>query len=284
MDGSDLASYYSSVPQGVPERVETARELARRAGRVLLEWAGRLPAIETKQQSFDLVTCADRESEALLVAGLIEAFPDDGIIGEEGTNRESKNGYKWVLDPLDGTTNFVHQLPFYMVSVGLLLDGARVGGICYGPAMGEEYFAVRGQGSYLNGQVIQVSKTTRLEEALLATGFPYNRREILDELLGPIGRSLAEARGMRRCGSAAYDLCMLAKGSLDGYFERDLHPWDTAAGALIVSEAGGRLTHFDGAPYNEFRGHGAMSSETPTIVASNAHIHERLLEVIVGAE
>ena len=271
----------TAVSDRVSERIHFAREVARDAGEVLRTWSDRLLTVSTKRGAVDLVTEADRASEEQIITRICNRFPEDGVLGEEGSSRTSRSGYLWVVDPLDGTTNFVHHLPHYMVSIGLSFEHARVGAACYGPALDEEFYAVSGKGAFQDGNRIRVSSTATLQDALLATGFPYNRADVIDELMPLVRRCLLTSRGLRRCGSAAYDLCNVARGHLDGFFETGLKPWDTAAGALLVTEAGGMLSDFDGKEYNDFGGFGQKTGR-PSIVAANAHLHLPILHQIVG--
>jgi myo-inositol-1(or 4)-monophosphatase len=263
-----------STPQaGLDKRFELAQTIAPRAGDILLGWQGRLKQVERKG-AVDLVTAADRASEAFIVAALTEQFPNDAVLAEEGGGHSGTSGFEWIVDPLDGTTNFVHGHPFYMVSIGLRFEGARVAGVCFGPVLKQLFGARIGAGASLNGAPTRVSSTAALADSLLATGFPYNRRDMLDELLAPVGRALAEAQGVRRGGSACYDLCMTACGQIDGFFERGLHAWDLCAATLIVEEAGGQLSGYDG----EFE----LFSDT--VIASNGHIHTELRERVVRGD
>ncbi len=232
---------------------------------------GRLSGYENKSD-IDFVTVADKGSEALIVAAIRAAFPDDAILAEEGGGVDGVSGYEWIIDPLDGTTNFVHGFPMFMVSIGIQLHGERTIGVCYGPVYDELFAAVRGGGATCNGTPIAVSATSKLSDALLATGFPYNRRVIADDLLAKVKRVLCNAHGMRRAGAAAYDQCWVASGRLDGFFEQGLSPWDLAAGTLIIEEAGGRISAYDGGPF-ELGG--------PDVIASNGAIHDEIRTVIV---
>lgn len=258
----------------ISQRFDLACALARSAGEVLMGFYGRLSSYERKGD-IDLVTVADRASEEHLIQGLSTAFADDEIWGEEGGVISGASDYQWVLDPLDGTTNFVHGFPFFMVSIAVRWRGERVIGVCYGPVMDELYSAYKGGGAYLNDASIRVSQTERLGDALLATGFPYNRREIADELLSPVKRAMQSAHGVRRAGAAAYDQCLLACGKLDGFFEVGLAPWDTAAGSLILEEAGGVVETYQDANWN------VTSS---SILASNGKIQHELRQRVIKSE
>lgn len=218
------------------------RELAQGAGDILVGHRGALASGDIEQKGpRDLVSIADREAEAHLVEAIRAAYPDDGILGEEGSSIEGRSGRRWILDPLDGTTNFVHGLPFFCVSIGLEVDGEIEHGCVYAPVLGEMFLASRGQGATLNGAPLAVSDRSELGRALVATGFADARtRDVLR--LDRFERILNRVASVRRLGSAALDLCYVARGWFDGFFEWNLNAWDVAAGALIVREAGGVVT------------------------------------------
>jgi len=181
--------------------------------------------------------------------------------------------YRWIIDPLDGTVNFAHGFPMFCVSIAFEAGGVVEYGVVYDPLREELFEGRRGGGAFLNGEPIKVSAVERLDEALLATGFPYDIRERLPETLGRLGRVMAVAQGVRRGGSAALDLCYVAAGRLDGFWEENLKPWDTAAGVLMVSEAGGRISTFSG---------GAYELTSPNIAVSNGALHQSLLDCLSG--
>ncbi len=239
-----------------PDRqfVDKAEPIAREAGALLREFYARGVQTEYKTD-VDLVTEADRQSEALILARLTEAFPDHGIFGEEGTRQRLDAEYRWYVDPLDGTTNFAHGFPVFCVSLGLehrpagtAGDGTLAAAVLYDPLRDELFTAEKGRGAFLNGRAIHVSRTPTLAQALVATGFPSKSRH-----QNPNPHFYHEftmrSHGARRAGSAALDLAYVAAGRVDGYWEFRLNPWDTAAGALLVLEAGGTLTRFDGSPF-----------------------------------
>lgn len=254
------------MTQSTAVRAELSRTLARSAGALLLTYYDRLEGFETKG-AVDLVTAADRASEAYLSKAIVDALPNDGLLGEEGTARDGTSGWRWVLDPLDGTTNFVHGYPQFMVSIGVLRNGRREIGTCYDPLSGELFHAVRGKGATCNERPISVSTTPSLDRALLATGFPYHRREVVDALLEKVRRTILTAHGLRRSGSACWDQCQLARGHVDALFEQGLHPWDLAAASLIVEEAGGRVTNYQGGPFDLFGN---------DVLLSNGRIHDEV--------
>lgn len=219
-----------------------AEELARGAGRILLSWWERLGAADvgSKSAERDLVTRADLESEAHLLDGLRRRFPRDAVLAEEsGAAGAADAPATWVVDPLDGTVNFVHRLPMVAVSIARLVDGEPDVGVVHLPRLGETFVAVRGGGARLDGREIRVSETAIPREALLATGFPYRRHLLRDSNLENFARLFLHQRGVRRMGSAACDLAYVAAGRLDAFWELHLAPWDVAAGGLLVREAGG---------------------------------------------
>jgi myo-inositol-1(or 4)-monophosphatase len=253
-----------------------ARQLASEAGGLLKTAAFRAHAGESKRVATDLVTEWDRRSEKLIVEGLRAARPDDQIVAEEGgAVGAGSGGRRWLIDPLDGTTNFSHGLPFFCVSIGLEADGVLEVGVVQAPALGWSFFAARGQGAYWNGKPIHVSDTDSLERALLATGFPYDRKSSEDNNFAEFVALKRLTHGVRRVGAAALDLAMVAAGWLDGYWERKLKPWDLAAGALLVLEAGGRVSAWDGGPF---------SADTGAAIATNGRIHDALRSSLAAVE
>jgi myo-inositol-1(or 4)-monophosphatase len=256
------------------EYLDFAAGLARRAGDILKHYANREKFIELKGRA-NLVTAADKESEALIVDAIHARYPHHAILAEEsgvhGTTGPSEG--KWIIDPLDGTTNFAHQYPFFCVSIAFEQNGQVVCGAVYDPVRDEMFTGAAGVGSFLNGEKLAVSEVSKLSDALLLTGFPYNLREILDTVTGQFRAFLSESQAVRRGGSAALDLCYLARGRCDGFWELNLHPWDTAAGKIILEEAGGRLTGFKGNPFSIYM---------KEILASNGKIHLEMIRVLSG--
>jgi myo-inositol-1(or 4)-monophosphatase len=276
-----MAAPGASGPPDVPPRdpLEGARqiasEIARDAGRVLLEGWGTRPAIGYKSEDINLVTEYDKRSEALIVARLAAAFPADRIVAEEGTTVAGEGGALrvWYVDPLDGTTNFAHGLPIFSVSIGLSVNRRPVLGVVEAPAVGWSFSGtITGGGSTLNGKPIAPSRVDRLASALLVTGFPYARNPVQSNL-AEWAAFTAAAQGTRRLGSAALDLCFVACGWLDGYWERALHPWDLVAGAAIIVGARGRVSDLDGTPFD---------GETGRILASNGHLHDQMMRILQG--
>ncbi len=250
-----------------------ALQAAERSGRVLCRCFGNLSRIDKKGR-IDLVTEADLASEKAVVDTIRAHFPDHAILSEE-SGRSGKNDHAtWIIDPLDGTTNFAHNLPVFAVSIAYAEDGVVRHGTILNPARGELFQASTGQGASLNGRPIRVSNVSRLDSALLMTGFPYDLDKTLDAILERLKTCLATVQGVRRPGAAALDLCDVACGRCEGFWEERLKPWDTAAGALIVSEAGGRVTDFNGSPF---------LPEMPAILATNGAIHQELADLLETA-
>ena len=241
--------------------------IAREAGALLLTYFNPQIKIEYKGD-VDLVTAADRASEKLIVERLKEKWPQHGIVGEEGTRSDPGAEYRWLVDPLDGTTNFAHGYPVFCVSIALVRhDDQLEVGVLYDSTRDELFAAERGGGATLNGNPMRVSKTTRLGESILGTGFPSHKRH-KNPNIHFYQQITLRSHGVRRAGSAALDLANVASGRYDGFWEFNLNPWDTAAGVLIVQEAGGTVTCFDGTPFR---------LDSREVLASNGHIHEELL-------
>ena len=248
------------------EFVPGMAEIAREAGALLMRYFEQRVKIEYKGD-VDLVTEADRNSEALILQRIRQRWPDHDVIGEEGARVESGSAYRWYVDPLDGTTNFAHGFPVFCVSLAIEHKGARVAGVIFDPTRNELFAAEQGRGAYLNDEPIHVSTTANLAESLVATGFPSHKRHKNPNIYFYHQITL-RTHGVRRAGSAALDLCCVAAGRFDAFWEFNLNPWDTAAGVLMVEEAGGRVTMFDGGPFQP------DSRET---AASNGRIHDALL-------
>jgi myo-inositol-1(or 4)-monophosphatase len=252
---------------------EAAVELARDAGVVLREGYGRLHHPERKGR-IDLVTEYDRRSERVLLEGIRRRFPDHAVLAEESGEHARDSRVRWVVDPLDGTTNFAHNYPFFCVSVGVERDGALAAAAVFDPVRDEMFAASAGAGATLNGRPLAVSDIERLEDGLLVTGFPYDVREHPERSLPAFQAFLMRAQGIRRDGSAALNLCYLATGRFDGFWEGHLSPWDMAAGVLIVREAGGTVTNYSGGPF---------ALDGRQILASNGRLHEEMKSVLAVA-
>jgi myo-inositol-1(or 4)-monophosphatase len=251
----------------------TAVEAVVRAGELQMARFGTAVRI-AKKGAIDLVTEVDLEVERMFRALIAERFPDHDILAEELGASTRGGRYRWVFDPLDGTTNYAHGLPIFCSTLALERDGQAIVGAVFDPNRRELFTAERGVGAWLNGEPLRVSSTETLSDSVLVTGFPYDVRERLDDILGLFIAFLREARAVRRLGSAAIDLCWVAAGRMDGFWEQGLHAWDTAAGALIVEEAGGRVTALDG---------GAWRPAEGQCLATNGRIHAAMLQVIRSA-
>jgi myo-inositol-1(or 4)-monophosphatase len=247
-----------------------AIEAAKLGGDVLRQSYGHVKQIEYKGE-IDIVTEVDKRSEKLIVELLNSRFPKHSILGEEGTDLTKSSEYKWVIDPLDGTTNYAHDYPIFCVSVGLEKNGEVLVGAVYQPIFEELFVAEKGAGAYLNGRKIQVSRVSELRQALLSTGFPYDVLENPGQAMKDFSSFIDTSQAVRRDGAAALDLCYVAMGRFDGFWELRLKPWDTAAGVLLVTEAGGRVSDIDGRPYSIYM---------DAVVASNGLIHEPMCQVL----
>ncbi|MGH7743095.1 MAG: inositol monophosphatase family protein [Candidatus Eiseniibacteriota bacterium] len=258
-------------PAEQPRALEAAAgEMARAAGAILLEGYGRSHAPERKGR-IDLVTEFDRRSEALLLAEIQRRFPAHGVLAEESGAHPAAGAVRWIVDPLDGTTNFAHNYPFFAVSIAAESAGRLLAGAVYDPVRDELFSAAAGSGATLNGARLSVSAVAHIEDALLVTGFPYDVRERPELSLKPFQAFLTRAQGVRRDGSAALNLCYLAAGRFDGFWERGLSAWDMAAGVLVVREAGGTVTDFDG---------GAFDLDARRMLATNDRLHQAMIELL----
>jgi myo-inositol-1(or 4)-monophosphatase len=250
------------------------QELAREAGALLLSFFGKV-AIEYKGDA-DLVTQADRSCEELIVGRIRKQWPGHDLIGEEGSRNETGSDYRWHIDPLDGTTNFAHGFPVFCVSLGLEYKGERIVGVIYDPTRDEMFTAEKGSGASLNGHKIHVSQAARLAESLVATGFPSQKRH-KNPNIHFYHQITLRSHGVRRAGSAALDLCCVACGRYDAFWEFNLNSWDTAAGVLLVTEAGGKVTDFFGNP---------AAVEDRDLIATNGMLHKEMLgefqQIIAG--
>ncbi|MEO8823661.1 MAG: inositol monophosphatase family protein [Ginsengibacter sp.] len=230
-------------------------------------------AIEHKEGVNNLVTEADFASDKAIKQIIKNAFPDHGIVSEESREKVTDSDYKWIIDPIDGTVNFANGIPICCVSIGLEYNGKMLMGAVYNPNLGEFFFAEKGRGATLNDEAISVSRKTRLITSCLVTGFPYTYLEQPNGPLEVFSKLIRQGIPVRRLGSAAIDLCWVACGRFDGFYEHDLNAWDSAAGFLIVEEAGGKVTNLKGDPYSPYQ---------PGIIATNGKIHDELQKVIAG--
>jgi myo-inositol-1(or 4)-monophosphatase len=246
--------------------ISPMQAMAREAGSLLMDYFRQHVKIEYKGD-VDLVTVADRKSEALILERIQKQFPGHDVMGEEGTRIETGAEYKWYVDPLDGTTNFAHGYPVFCVSLAVERKGQRVAGVIYDPTRDEMFSAALGGGALLNDKAIHVSATANLAECLIGTGFPSHKRHKNPNIYFYHQLTL-RTHGVRRAGSAALDLCNVASGRYDGFWELNLNPWDTAAGVLIVEESGGRVTDLSGGPFQ------IASRET---LATNGLVHDAIM-------
>jgi len=247
-----------------------ALRAAHEGGAVLMKYFGKIKSVNYKGE-IDLVTEADKEAELTIVSIIKAAYPHHRILAEETGESGSASSCKWIIDPLDGTTNYAHGYPCFCISIAVELEGKILYGVIYDPVRKELFTAEKGKGAYLNGNPLKVSSTQTLNRSLLCTGFPYDIRQDMESNLRHFRGFLMKAQAIRRDGTAALDLCYTAAGRFDGFWEQKLRPWDVAAGSLLVAEAGGTVSIYQGKPFSIY------ASE---IVASNGLIHEQMLEVL----
>jgi myo-inositol-1(or 4)-monophosphatase len=257
------------------QMINVAIEAALEAGKYLKANVGKFRQLERKiGQETNLVTEIDKGSEALIIRTIRSRYPDHAILGEEGGASAGTSDVKWIIDPLDGTTNFTHGLPLFCVTIGIEYRGEIIAGAIYDPNADELFTAEKGKGAFLNGARIRVTAADTLINSLLVTGFPYNIKENPGKVVEHFTTFLPLAQGVRRLGSAAIDLAYVACGRFDGYWEVFLHPWDKAAGILLVKEAGGTVTNFNGDP-------GDIIYQ-PNTLATNGVIHQQMLDVLAA--
>ena len=249
----------------------SAIETAKIGGEILRKFYGRVKEIEFKGET-DLVTEVDKYSELAIVDSLSSRFPHHSILAEEGTVTENDSEFKWIIDPLDGTTNYAHGYPVFCVSIALEKNQEIILGVVYQPMNDELFIAEKGGGSFRNGRRIQVSKVSKLKHSLVVTGFPPSIVTEPAQALRMFSNFLRNVQSIRRDGAAALDLCYLAMGHFDGFWEINLNPWDTAAGILMTTEAGGLVTDFSSASYSIYQ---------PQMLASNKLIHEEMRQIII---
>jgi myo-inositol-1(or 4)-monophosphatase len=252
--------------------LELATRLAREAGQIQREHYEGEFEIRTKSAAIDLVTDIDQACERLIVEAIQAERKGDAIIAEEGGGEDDPDAeWRWVIDPLDGTANYAHGYPRFCVSIGIQQRGIATVGVVYDPLLDELFTAVRGRGAWLNDRPLRVSKADRLDRAMLATGFAYDVHRSVEDNLDHFTSFVKSAQAIRRDGSAALNLCYVAAGRFDGFWELKLHPWDVAAGILIVEEAGGRTSDFSG---------GRDCTSGAEVVASNTHLHDAMLAIL----
>jgi len=248
---------------------------AQEAAAIMKEYSVKTFAISNKEGINNLVTEVDHKCEEIIFAIIKKNYPDHHILSEESGEIVQDSNYKWIIDPIDGTVNFANRIPVCCVSIGVEVNGKMEMGVVYNPFINELFFAQRGYGATLNDQRIHVSKTTELVKSCIATGFPYTYLDMPNGPLEVFSKFIRKGVPMRRLGSAAIDMCYVAAGRFDGFYEHKLNAWDSAAGFLIIEEAGGKVTDLKGEPYNLYK---------PGIIASNGIIHDDLLAVVRGGE
>ena len=251
--------------------LDFAIKTAKDAGNILMYHFGKISSVEKKTTDIDLVTIADSESEAFIIDRIKTTFPQHQIIAEESHQIKGNSNYRWVIDPLDGTTNFVHNLPIFAISIGLQYKNKTILGVVYNPAVDKCFFAERNGGSFLNENPIHITSTNTLSNSLLVTGFPYIHDDRYEKCFNIFQELYGRTQGIRRLGAAALDFCFVAMGRFEGFWELGLQPWDICAGTLILEEAGGSVTDWDGspAPFSGIR-----------VLATNSYIHGEMMDVL----
>ncbi len=247
--------------------IDTAKE----AGSILMKHFGKISTYNKKSSDIDLVTIADTQSEKYIIDKIKSTFPKHDIIAEESDLINNSSKYRWVVDPLDGTTNFIHNLPIFAVSIGLQYNKETIIGVVYNPAVDKCFYAEKNKGAKLNSEYINVSSTNTLSKSLLVTGFPYIHDARYEKGFDLFKKFYSKTQGVRRLGAAALDFCFVAMGRFEGFWEFGLQPWDVCAGEIIVKEAGGKTSDWDNSP-TPFSGE--------RILASNGHIHSNMLEIL----
>jgi myo-inositol-1(or 4)-monophosphatase len=250
--------------------LEVAEKTAREAGVVLLENLGKVKKIEFKAKN-SLVTEVDKLSEEIIINNIKKSFPSHDIFAEESGRHSENSDYLWLIDPIDGTTNYAHAYPFFSISIALEVKGEVEIGLVYDPVKDEMFTAEAGKGAYLNGELIKVSKSDSIEHSNVCTGFMHEVEWMVEANIKHFGNFIRRARAVRRDGSAALDVCYVACGRFDGFWELGLNPWDTAAAVLILKEAGGQVTTFSGDEYSIY---------IKEILASNSIIHGKMIEIL----
>ena len=251
--------------------IEDVIQISKEAGELIRNAFGKTHSIEFKTNELNLVTETDKASEKLITDFIKKKYPTHGILAEEGSEKNKSAEYLWVIDPLDGTTNFAHGLPIFSVSIGLQKNGVTIAGVVYDVMRDVVYSAEKSSGSFENRRRLKVSKNDNLGHSMLVTGFPYDVKQNPDKAYERFIAFLKEARAIRRLGSAAIDFCYIANGAFDGFWEVSLHPWDICAGKLIVEEAGGIVTDFDGNKIDIY---------SKRILATNSFVHQKMIDVM----
>ena len=251
--------------------LDFALETAKEAGSILIQHFGKISTVKRKSTDIDLLTIADTESEVFILSKIKTTFPQHHIISEESDITKGSSEYRWIIDPLDGTTNFFHNLPIFAVSIGLQYKEETILGVVYNPVADKCFFAENNSGAFLNGEPIYPTSTNTLSESLLVTGFPYIQDDRWEKGFELFKEFYGKTQGVRRLGAAALDFCFVAMGRFDGFWEFGLQPWDVCAGALILEEAGGRVSDWDDSP---------MPFNATRIMASNNHIHGKMKNIL----
>ncbi len=247
-------------------------EISKEVGEVIKEDFGKHHLVEYKTNLSNIVTDTDKKAEKIITGFIKKEFPSHNILAEEGSRKEGNSDYLWVIDPIDGTTNFAHGLPIFSVSIGVMKKDEIIAGVVYDIMRNVIYSAENGSGSFGNGRKLNVSKNDDLRKSLLVTGFPYNVAENPDNVYEKFVAFLKSSRAVRRLGSAAIDCCFVAEGVFDGFWEVSLNPWDICAGKLIIEEAGGKVTNFKGEQVSIF---------SPQFLASNGYIHDKMMKILL---
>lgn len=250
--------------------LETAKILAREAGEMIRQSGSNLGKVDYKGRA-DLVTDVDRKAEEIILCGIRKSYPDHAVLAEESGENEVQSDFRWVIDPIDGTTNFVHGYPFFCVSIAVQHHRETVAAVVFDPMHDELFSALKGEGAFLNEKPLAVSAANELSKSLVATGFPYRLGDRWQHSMDLFEAFYLDSHGVRRDGAAALDLCYVAAGRFEGFWEYELQPWDVAAGLLIVQEAGGRTTDFQDRP---------SRIDDRQVLASNGLIHDQMLQVI----
>ena len=257
------------------EYLQFTLNLAKEAGKIQLSYFGNISSVSKKSSNIDLLTSADVESENLIISTIKDIYPEHSIISEEASNIINDSEYTWIIDPLDGTTNFAHNLPIFAVSIALKKTDKIICGVVYNPAADKCFYAEDGKGAFLNGKQIHPTKSKLLSDCLLATGFPYLHDEKYDLSFTIFKDFYDRTRGLRRLGAAALDLCFVAMGRFDGFYEYNLNSWDICAGSLIAQEAGCKLSDWDG---------NSLPHDGSRILCSNKEIHSSMVEILTKKE
>ena len=257
------------------EFLEFAIHIAKKAGDIQMSYFGNISSLEKKSTNIDLLTNADTESENYIIKKIREKFPTHSIVSEEQDDLIIDSPYTWIIDPLDGTTNFTHNLPIFAVSIGIKKNNKIICGVVYNPAVKKCFYAENDKGSYLDGMRLNCSSSSTLGDSLIVTGFPYLHDNKYDLSFDLFKEFYDQTRGLRRLGAAALDLCFVAMGRFDGYYEYGLEPWDFCAGSLIAYEAGAKVSDWDNSP---------IPKDGSRILVSNGKIHNQMVQILTNSK